>query len=752
MMWAKLRRQIWQWRGVLIAAPSVASVLIGLRLTGSLQPLELAALDQFFQMRPLLSAEDRIVIVEINESDIQASGQWPISDAKMAQLIKTLKKYQPQVIGLDIYRDLEVQPGHQELVQVFASTPNLIGIKKVIPRPAGKINPPPTLSQLGQVSASDLVIDADGTIRRSLLSLKDENSQTVFSLGAKLALKYLENKGITFQTVAGKPGAIKLGKANFVRFEANDGGYVGASAGGYQILSSFRGLKQGFRTISMTDVLQKPSVAAMVRDRIVLIGITAESVKDSFRTPYSSGLGQPLLTTSGVQIHAEVTSQIVSAALDGYPLMHVCSKPVEWLWIFSCAVVGAVLSWTQRYRIATQKFATGMNAEIPLTATCITLVGLSLVGGSYLAFLSGLWVPIVPGFIALIGSASVITADVARTAATMRRIFGRYLTDQVVANLLETPFGLKLGGENRKVTILVSDIRQFSNISERVAPQTAVAIINLYLEEMTEVINQYQGMIVDFIGDSIFTMFGTPIEQEDDAQRAVACAIAMQLAMEKINSKLAQKSLPNLEMGIGLHTGDVVAGNIGSQKRAKYTVFGNNVNLAFRIETYTVGGQVLISQQTLKAAGAILRVDGVMRVQPKGFAEGIHLYKIGGIGGQFNLSLNDEDDILIELGQEIPLHYQVIQGKQLTGEIFQGCLIKLSANTAELRLEYPVELLSNLQINLVTGTEKARGLGDIYAKVVDISNYSQNQFCVRFTAVPPDISALLYYLRSSFST
>ncbi|MBA3922994.1 MAG: CHASE2 domain-containing protein, partial [Nostocaceae cyanobacterium] len=148
-MWANLRRQIWQWRGVVIAAPSVACVLIALRLTGSLQPLELAALDQFFRMRPQSFSEDRIVIVEINESDVQASGQWPLSDAKLAQLIKTLKQYQPQVIGLDIYRDLQVEPGHQELVQVFASTPNLIGIKKVIDQPSGRINPPPTLSQLG---------------------------------------------------------------------------------------------------------------------------------------------------------------------------------------------------------------------------------------------------------------------------------------------------------------------------------------------------------------------------------------------------------------------------------------------------------------------------------------------------------------------------------------------------------------------------------------------------------------------------
>src|SRR4028119_571169 len=167
-MWAKLRQQLWQWRGVLIAAPSVAGLLIGLRSAGLLQALELAALDEFFRLRPLEPVDSRIVIVEINEADVQKARQWPMSDATLAKLLETLKQQKPRAIGLDLYRDLPVEPGHQELVKVFASTPNLIGIQKVVSNLSGSaVNPPLTLKP-EQISANDFVVDSDGRVRRSL--------------------------------------------------------------------------------------------------------------------------------------------------------------------------------------------------------------------------------------------------------------------------------------------------------------------------------------------------------------------------------------------------------------------------------------------------------------------------------------------------------------------------------------------------------------------------------------------------------
>src|SRR5919202_1569996 len=330
-MWTTLKQRIWQWLGVLITAPSVAGVLFALRLAGALQLLELVALDQFFRLRPLEPADPRIVIVTIDESDIKKLRQWPMSDAVLARLLLTLKQHNPRAIGLDLYRDLPVEPGHQELVKVFASTPNLIGIKKVVKKAdSDAVEAPPTLLKLGQVGASDMVLDTDGKLRRSLLYLKTQDNRLMLTLGTKLAFTYLATEGITPQEVDRSKSQFRLGRAVFTPLQTNDGGYIRADAGGYQILSNFRRLRHGFRTISITSVLEGQMPANLVRDRIVLIGSTAESANDRFYTSYSTTLGT---APSGVEIHAHLTSQLLSATLDGRPLLQASSEPLETLWI-----------------------------------------------------------------------------------------------------------------------------------------------------------------------------------------------------------------------------------------------------------------------------------------------------------------------------------------------------------------------------------------------------------------------------------
>jgi adenylate cyclase len=221
----------------------------------------------------------------------------------------------------------------------------------------------------------------------------------------------------------------------------------------------------------------------------------------------------------------------------------------------------------------------------------------------------------------------------------MRKTFGRYLTDEVVTTLLEAPSGLQLGGQKRIVTLLISDLRGFSALSERLSLEGIVEIINIYLEVMTNIIYKYNGTINDLIGDGIFVIFGAPVEIANPEEQAVSCALAMQLAMDDINKQLAVLGFPSLAMGIGIHTGAVMAGNIGSQKYAKYTVMGSNVNLAARIEKYTAGGQILISADTLKLLKEVVRVDSEMQVQPKGIKEPITVYEVGGIGGKYDLYL-----------------------------------------------------------------------------------------------------------------
>ncbi|MBW4518834.1 MAG: adenylate/guanylate cyclase domain-containing protein [Scytolyngbya sp. HA4215-MV1] len=722
-----------------ITAPSVAGMVIGLRLAGWLQPLEFAALDQFFLLRPPDSIDARIVIVEIREPDLQTLGQWPMSDHQLAQLLTLIKQQQPRVIGLDLYRDLPVEPGHQELVNALQSIPNLIGIQKVIVNADGAaVKPPQPLTKLVQLSANDLIIDADGKVRRSLLAI-DEKGEIIPTLGNALALSYLQAQNIDATT--SDTDQVQIGKARFTSLQENDGPYVRADTGGYQILANFRNLPRRFDQVSLTQVLTRQVPNDLFRDRIVLIGITAESVGDFFLTPYSAGWGGQLTNrTSGVELHAEVTSQILSAVLEGRPLIQFWSEPLEYLWIAAWALIGAMVSWGLRYRDSASQ-------RLPLTAISISGLGVGLVGGSYLAFLQSWWVPVVPAVLALVGAAIAVTSYVARSTLEIRETFSRYLTDEVVANLLETSQGLKLGGEKRKVTILMADLRGFSAISERISPEQTVAFINRYLEIMTEAITQYGGTINEFLGDGIFVLFGAPVQQADDAQRAIACAIAMQQAMQQVNEQTLAMNLPLLEMGIGVHTGEVLAGNIGSRKRAKYTVIGSHVNLASRIESYTVGGQVLVSKAVLAETGVTVRIDEQFQVQPKGIQEPLTLYEIGGIGGEFNLFLPRDDEAMIALPWQLSIEYTVLEEKRSGSQVFQGSIRKLSTNQAEVCAAVPVERLTNLKIRLLANSPKSRGMRDVYAKVTDPFNPNTGCFTVRFTAVPPEVATLFDYLQ-----
>jgi adenylate cyclase len=744
-IWKNLKKQLWQWRGVFIVVPATTGVLLGLRFAGLLQPLELAAYDLFFQWRSPEPTDDRIVIVAIDELDVQKYNS-PISDVTLAKLLNLVKQQQPRAIGLDIYRDLPIEPGHQELIAVFESTPNLLGIRKVIGNQTARVAPSPILDKLNRIAANDFIPDGDSKIRRIFVSVQDkQQNKNITSLSASLALKYLAAEKINVEVLDSKTKKYKLGKAIIVPFESNDGGYVRAqSGGGYQILSNYRNFNDNFRTVSLTDVLESRISQDIFRDRIVLIGVTAESGGDYFATPHNSPIfGSPIERTAGVVLHANISSQIIASALDGRPLIQVWSKPIECLWISIWVLVGGLLCWTRRY--ADSQNQANQIFRLPLAALAIALLGGGLVAGSYLMFGLGWWIPVVPSLLALFGSAIAVTAYTAQSASGMRQIFGRYLTDEVVTNLLETPEGLNLGGEKRKVTLLFSDLRGFSALFERVTPEQGVEAISLYLDVMTSVVSKYKGTINEFVGDGIFVMFGAPIQREDDTQRAVTCAIAMQLAMTEVNAALETKQLPALQMGIGVHTGEVLAGNIGSHRRAKYTVMGTTVNLASRIESYTVGGQVLVSEAILNEVKAIVRIDSQISVKPKGFTEAIALFDIRGIN---DLSLPEEDQAFVTLVKPVAMKWNVLEGKHISDKRCLGSLLKLSANNAEIRTDRVMKTLTNLQITLFD-SEKTRKMENVYAKVVEVSLEDSSYCWIRFTDIPPDIAEWLYDLRQT---
>ena len=329
----------------------------------------------------------------------------------------------------------------------------------------------------------------------------------------------------------------------------------------------------------------------------------------------------------------------------------------------------------------------------------------------------------------------------------IRETFGRYLTDEVVETVLESPSGLQMGGEKRKTTMMMTDLRGFTSLSERLPPERVVAILNRYLTTMVTIIKQYQGTIDEFIGDAIFVLFGAPIWQEDDAQRAVACAVQMQLAMESINEQNRQEDLPEVEMGIGVHTGQVVLGNIGSSERMKYGVVGSHVNLTSRIQSYTIGGQILISEPTRQEVAPILTLGKRMEIKAKGIEHPVTLSEVLGIGGPHRLFLPKTAEALVPLAEAIPLTYEIVEASHLGGEIYEGTLTKLSPKGAEVHLPDPVPTLTNLKMHLI-GTEGQGASGTLYGKVVGTVSGSSTGFSIRFTSISPEAERLFRLLLS----
>ena len=403
----KAKQRLYEDRRLWISANFVAVGIISLRLMGLLQFGEWEAFDQFFRLRPPQLADERILIVGIQEADIQRIGSWPIPDRNMAELVKKISSLQPRAIGLDIYRDLPVPPGHTEWLKAAQTTPNLVGIEQLGNKNSPGVAAPPVLQQQGRVGFNNVLIDPDGKVRRNLLYWHINNKpRTSFAL--KLALKYLQAENIKPQSAQNNSRYLQLGQAVFDRFEPNYGAYVMADAGGYQILANFQGLAGSFRTVSMAQMLSGKVPAELVRDRIVLIGSTAESLKDFFLIPHSTGVfkvgAKPI---SGVELQANFISQIISAAAGKPVLFQVWPDWLEALWILVWTWLGAIFIWR--------------SSSVKLSIIQIFLASFTLFIISFSAFLTGWWLPFLPPLLGLLGSAIIITALIAHLKEELKR-------------------------------------------------------------------------------------------------------------------------------------------------------------------------------------------------------------------------------------------------------------------------------------------------------------------------------------------
>ncbi len=372
----------------------IVALVIGGRFAGALQFLELRLLDAFLAGPNPEEPDERIVLIAIDEDTIQSVGTFPLPDQVLADVILELQQHHPRVIGLDLFRDLPVEPGHEALREVFQSTKNVIGAEKALPPP---VDPPPDLPP-EQVGITDALLDPDGRQRSMILGTQTAEGFK-FALSLRVAELYLQSEGFSLENGIVDQTAMRFGEVEFPRFRANFGSYVQGNTGegAVQILLNFRRGAQPFRFITVNHLLTGNYDPAWIEDRMVLIGIATPSVPDNFSVAASSVFDQEASWVYGLEVQAHAVSQLTSAVLDGRPLIRVWSDGVEYAWILFWGVGGILLAVLSRSPSQTMLW--------------FPMVALGLLVGSYLLFLWGWWIPVLPA-IAAFGLNSLTLATV----------------------------------------------------------------------------------------------------------------------------------------------------------------------------------------------------------------------------------------------------------------------------------------------------------------------------------------------------
>ncbi len=383
--------KIWQRSAPFVAISLVVSGLVlGLRQLGFLQRTELRAYDVLLQLRPDPGPDPRILTVLITEEDIQNQKTWPLKDEALVQAFEILLAAQPRAIGLDLYRDLPVDPGHAEIATLFATDERLVPICKAQTSETPEVGPPPSISKENveaQVGLANIVVDLDGIVRRNLFLVSPGPGacQTPYSLALQLSLHYLAYENIFPQLTANNQ--LQLGDAVFSTLTPDTGGYTNLDTGGAQILLNYRSPNQVSESVTLTELLNGEVNPSLIRDRVVLIGVAAASLKDTFLTPFSLSDSATQMMP-GVTVHAQMVSQFLSVTLDGQPLLWYWPLWGQGLWILVWSGIGTGLAW---------KFRRPIWLALSL-AGGILILGLSAYG----LILAAGWIPLISPFIGLV--------------------------------------------------------------------------------------------------------------------------------------------------------------------------------------------------------------------------------------------------------------------------------------------------------------------------------------------------------------
>ena len=626
-------------RSAFVSSAIILGMLYGVRQLGGMQQLELLVFDQMMRSRPDKVTDPRLLLVTITESDIKQY-KWPLTDRLVAQTLSELNRHQPAAIAVDLnlQRIIPIEPERSELIAQLRQ-PNVIAAVSSGNNQNERIDPPVELPK-EQVGLVDLPADPDGFMRRVLLFTNRA------SLSIQLLNAYLradcprdrpQRQDLVCQNLNPSFNSKKeyqLGEVTFPLLKSDSGAYQTINSGGYQILINYRGSSQSLQRVTLSQVLQKEVNPDLIKGKIVLIGLSAPSLKDVFLTPYSS-TAKGTVRMAGVEVQAHITSQLLSAVLDGDRLFWFWAEWQELLWMLIWAIAGISLTWSIR------------NPLILILTELLFLV--VLFGLSYVLFLQQGWIPVVAPALAF-GLASITTLidrqyQLQQQQQMMMRLLGQQTSPEIANALWEGRDRLLQSGrlpwQNVTATVLFTDIRSFSTIVEGADPERVMGWLNEYLTVMADVVQLHQGVVNKFIGDSVMAVFGVPIalqqqsEIATDARRSVACALAMRSALIDLNQQFERQGLPKVEMRVGIFTGAVMVGSLGGKSRLEYGVIGDTVNIASRLESCEKERQdedcrILIAQETLDYLENLYDVESWGAIFLKGRVQSVEVYRVIG--------------------------------------------------------------------------------------------------------------------------
>ena len=614
-----------------ITAGTVFALVLVLRFAGALERLELGVYDLALRARPAAALDERVVIIDETEDDLKRFGH-PLPDEVLGRVVESALALKPRVLGVDKFRDVPVAPGTGALERVVNGNRNVLWIYQFGGHGTRRITAPQWLQRPSQAAFNDVLLDPGGTVRRGLLFLDDgERPQRSFSLA--LAMAYLAADGIAPKADGSDPSRMRLGAATLTPLESYDGGYAGTDASGYQILLDYRGAPASFPRFTLAELLDGKIDPARVRDRIAIVGSSATSLKDYFQTPFSSN-SLPYVT--GVELHAHQASQLLRMAKGESQPVRILPEAVEIVLLALCCMLG-LAAWVATRRQTLAAVIGGGLAALALAW--------------YAAAASAIWFPMLPlllGFVVTASaSAGLRSLHEARERAAMMAMFSRHVAPEVARELWrrrdELTEGYALRPQHLDATVLFADLHGYSPVAARLAPADTARWLNEFLAPMADVIMAHRGVIRQFAGDAIMAVFGAPIpsetraEHERDARTAVACARDMQRHFAELNDAWRRDGKPTAGMRIGLYSGPMVGCNIGSRQRLEYTVVGNAVNMAARLQALTLPdgdegerGRILIGDTTRALLPVHEPCERVGSFVLKGRDEPMSVYRILG--------------------------------------------------------------------------------------------------------------------------